>query len=185
MSAERRKKALPEIRSKLLTFELPETLALRYKRSHMHLSKRLESIDWDALLTVSSENISSVCQQLIRHWPEICGVVSSQPMQIVMPGIHQQLTGIANNKPLIYNWTQWRWEPIGSGWPISTSGEQLQKALLDASIQRACLAHVNVETMTLIALLYEFERRTHSKDYTGAVKIIDQIHKAAKNQKLI
>ncbi|MGP5311033.1 hypothetical protein [Vreelandella alkaliphila] len=185
MSASTRSKMLPEIRTKLLALELPDELVSRYERSRLHLSDRLELITWDVLVSISPKSSLNECLQLQRYWPKICNMVRSQPKQVVIPGIHQHLTGNVNNKPIIYNWTRWSWEPIGAGWPLDTTEDEFKKALNTASTHRKYLAPQNVKNAKLMALLYEFERRFNNKNYTDAIKLTTPVHEAIKDCKLL
>ena len=185
MSAPKRSEQLPEIREKLLALELPDELISRYERSRLHLADRLKFITWDLLASISPKGSLEACQQLKHSWPDICRMSRSQPRQVVIPRIHQHLIGHVGNHSFICNWTNWLWEPVGAGWPLSTNEAEFQQALNEAATQRPCLSQVNANSAGLMALLYEFERLWRIKKHTEAVKLITPLYEATKNSKLL
>lgn len=185
MSAQKRSQQLPEIRKKLLSLELPDELVSRYERSRPHLADRLRSIAWDLLVSISPKASLEGSLQLQRYWPDIRRMARLQPRQVVIPRIHQHLIGQWENNSYICNWTRWRWEPVGAGWPLHTSEAEFQQALDEAEKQRPHLAQVSAKRAGLMTLLYEFERLWRLKKHTEAVKLIAPLYEAAKNSGLI
>ena len=81
-----------------------------------------------------------------------------------------------NGAALICNWTRWRWEPIGAGWPLkSESYAPLADALRNASGVRAELREISTEQSHRSATLFEFERLHSLGRFPAAIALVGQL----------
>ncbi|MDX3906518.1 MAG: hypothetical protein QHC78_12585 [Pigmentiphaga sp.] len=171
MTAEERAVRLPVIRERLLECELPEDLADRYDRSHPHLAGRLGAVDLAFLETLVPARSAEAFGRLREHWPALQAMLRQMPRQVVIPRLHQQRIGSLEGRPVVCNWSGWRWEPVGAGWPRSAHG-QLRAALARAAAGRRALREVIPGQACLAALLYEFDHFMKNKDFAPAVRLI-------------
>jgi len=178
MTAEERTSWLPSIRERLLQCELPVELVNRYDRSHPHLAERLEAVDWQFLETLVPRSSMELFSHLHEQWPALKKMLRGMPRQIVIPRLYQHRIGLVGRNPIICNWSRWRWEPIGAGWPRQSTYEQLRNALEGAAATRRIMRQVTAEQAYLAALFYTFEHLVRSKDFVSALKLIGSISEA-------
>lgn len=172
MAVQERASWLPHLREQLLQCDLPETLVSRYDRSHPHLADRLKVIDLGFLETLVPRSLNEAFGKLREHWPALHELTRAMPRQIVIPRLHQHRIGSVDGKPVICNWSRWRWEPVGAGWPRNSTNEQLQKALASAGTTRPTLSVVVPAQARLAGLLYEFDYLIRQRDFASAMKLI-------------
>ncbi|GAB1584239.1 hypothetical protein [Phyllobacterium phragmitis] len=176
-----RTSALLSLRERLLTCVLPEALMARYDRSHPRLSHRLLNVDWALLASLtSSVPARERCDTLRAHWPSLMDELDRLPRQLVLSGLKGRMMGAEGAElPTICNWTRWRWEPVGAGWPKESSPEQLQNVLQCARHTRNDLHNIDAEHAHRAALLFEFEQCLSGGNFTAALSLIDPICKSA------
>jgi hypothetical protein len=168
----RRNAQLPALRTRLLDCLLPDELVDRYDRSHPSLVRRLSDIDWSGLkgLATSAE-MADCCASVERRWNLLLDEVGALPRHLLLPGLAGRMmaSGPAGQLPVICNWSRWRWEPVGAGWPTTPEGHgALQSALDHYQGPRDDLADVDGETAYRAALLHEMEHQLSTANPSGA-----------------
>lgn len=180
MWAAERASWLQVLRGRLLECALPPELVQRYDRSHPSLSQRLQDVDWSFLKAFStSGETGALCDALQGRWPDILEALDAMPRQLVLASLDRRMmaTDAAGTAPVIYNWTRWRWEPVGAAWPFKRhSVGELGDILKKAAAAREDLRGVSTESAMRAALLFEFERRLQSRDFLGALDLVPTIH---------
>lgn len=182
LTARERRSCLRSLRGGLMTCELPNELLARYDRSQPRLSRRLENVDWALLRSLApSREVASLCNALQSHWAGLLRELDALPRHLVLPALDRRMMGAAGNEPAtICNWTRWRWESIGAGWPFRTrSREQLGEFLLTASAVRDELRAINSEAAFRVAMLYEFEHLHASRNFAAALALVAPICESA------
>lgn len=178
MTAEERASRLPSIRESLLGCELPSELVSRYDRSHPHLAERLKAIDLELLETLVPRSSSEAFSELRINWLALQGMLRGMPRNVLIPRLYQHRIGSLDGRPVICNWSRWRWEPVGAGWPRRSTYEQLRQMLENASATRAVLRDVTPGQAYLAAILYEFDHLIRQRDFVSAVKLIAPLSEA-------
>lgn len=181
MTAEERAAQLPSIRERLLACELPEELVSRYDRSQPHLAERLNAIELELLETLVPKNASAAFNELRTNWSALQRMLQGMPRQVVIPRLYQHRIGNLDSRAVICNWSRWRWEPVGAGWPRRTTYEQLRQALETAAATRAVLRLVAPGQAYLAAVFYEFEHLIRQKDFVSAVKLLPTLSDAIRH----
>lgn len=169
---------IPTLRRRLLECELPYELISSYDRSQPTLSERLRSVDWNFLSAVASPEVADLSKVARGHWDDVLSRLEKMPRQIVLPYLDRRNISIDGSSSIaICNWTRWRWEPVGSGWPIRQQNnlEALRSALERASRARNELLDVRVEQAGIAAALFEFERLLTLKEFTAALDVVKTI----------
>ncbi|WP_375058121.1 hypothetical protein [Zobellella sp. DQSA1] len=170
-----RSKTLPDLRTKLMGCDLPKELIERYDRSHPHLLERLKNIPWPLLVSISeNQKNERACIDIQSCWSVILEQLATLPRQLVLPGLGERLMSkTGSDDVLICDWSQWRWEPVGSSWTLSPDIEnQLEIALKKAALHRPEMLDISPWQVQWATRLYEFERRLASKNYAGAINIV-------------
>jgi len=181
MTVEERAAQLPFIRERLLACNLPEELVSRYDRSHPHLAERLNVIELELLETLVPKNSSAAFNELRANWLTLQRMLRGMPRQVVIPRLYQHRIGNLDSRPVICNWSRWRWEPVGAGWPWRTTCEQLRLALENAAATRAVLRAVTPGQAHLAAFLYTFDHLIRQKDFVSAVKLLPPLSDAIRH----
>lgn len=171
---------LSYLRSQLLDCSLPADLVCRYDRSRPHLARRLEHVDWNALRAlVTSDEMVACCALVEAHWPELLAQISRLPRQLVLPALAGRMmaAGPDDAPPVLCNWSRWRWEPVGSGWPITPEGRKaLQSTLAAYTGPRKEVAAIDGEMAYRAALLHETERCLSKSNPAAALTAVKRLH---------
>ncbi len=181
MTAEERAVALPSLRRQLFECELPDELVSRYDRSHPHLADRLNAIDLTLFETLVPASVAEAFGQVRTHWSDLQRLLRAMPRQVFIPRLYQHRIGVLNGRPVICNWSRWRWEPVGAGWPRRSPHDQLRRALQDAAAARRDLLDVTSGQAQLSSVLYEFDQLIRQKDFVSAVKLIVPLSEAIRH----
>lgn len=150
----------------------PETLA-RYRRSRATLADRLPPGVLAALRQdILTPEASQALEALLPHWPTVRARLDTSPLRLVLPqlGTRALLRDTAGQL-LLMDWTRWRLEPAGAGWPVSP---QLRNELQAALTERADPA-LNLDLLELAARVYELDQRLELHDSTGAHALLPGI----------
>lgn len=181
-----RSRQLSELRALLLDCSLPVELIDRYDRSHPDLARRLSNVDWSRMRAVAvSEETIACCASIEAHWNDLLEQVGALPRQVVLPGLVGRMMASrpADLPPVICNWSRWRWEPVGAGWPITPKGRmELRSIFDDYQGPRAELALVDSEGAYRAALLYEMERCLSKSDLSSALVAVERLHQSIGNR---
>jgi len=179
---ERRERSLhlSYIRSRLLDCSLPTELVERYDRSRPHLARRLADVDWSGLRALATSGETAACCALVEaHWTELLVRLSGLPRQLVLPALAGRMmaAGPGDVPPVLCNWSRWRWEPVGSGWPITPEGRKaLRSTLAGYKGPRADLGAIDSEMAYRAALLHEMERCLSKSNPAAALTAIKGLH---------
>lgn len=166
------------LRERLLKCSVPDTLISRYDRSQPSLSRRLQDVDWSLLISLApSEADKDLCKIVQASWPCILKDLDLQPRQVVLSKLDRRMMSAdKSDAPIICNWTRWRWDPVGAGWPFrQRDREQLRGVLQRASQSRSELRAVDAEQAYNTAMLYEFERCVAARDFVTSLSLIEPI----------
>ncbi|WP_336961462.1 hypothetical protein [Sphingobium aquiterrae] len=179
MSARDRAASMRGLRAQLLACDLPETVVARYDRGRPHLSQRLQAVDWRHLqLFSSSRPGAGRCQEMEGRWPDILNMLGRLPRQLVLPMLGRRRMASGGDKGAVMcNWSRWRWEPVGAGWPVTAESlTQLEAALAGASRARGTLSRMTAAQAHYVSALYEFERFHAARDYAAALTLVGALH---------
>lgn len=162
----------PELRNKLLTCELSSRVIELYQRSQVGLLDRLKVISWEHLQAYSGATASKVDWANVEaHLTKILADIAGLPEQLNLNPLGGRMAFGSKDAPKLANVTRWAWEPLGSGWPLNRL-KDLDRALVEAALERAELVDVDPARVNLVARVYEFERRYRNKNYAGAVNVL-------------
>lgn len=169
---------LLHLREELFKCLVPETLIARYDYSQPSLSRRLQVVDWNVLRALApNEHVSDLCKALEAHWCELLAELDAMPRHLVLPELdRRRMAAAGDGRPTICNWTRWRWEPVGAGWPFSQRPVcQLRDVLANASRVRRELRGVDAHKARRAAILFAFERCWAARDFIAALDLAAQI----------
>lgn len=170
-----RNKHLQEMISKIISCDISKELASSYERTHPSLESKLRNINWDVLIELASSSSNRENLLLSQSlWDTFTERLSELPRQVVIPDITRRLTS-KNLAQEIYlcNWSQWRWEPIGSSWPFKhTLSEPIHHALSYASTYRKEIKSVSIDDIKTTSLASKLAFSIDRHDYHTAEKII-------------
>jgi len=180
LDRQQRATQLPRLRSQLIDCSLPRELADRYDRSQPNLVRRLSNVDWDALRAFSpNEEMRSRCALVEAHWDALLAQVGASPRQIVLPGLMGRMMagGEDGRMPILCNWSRWRWEPAGAGWPITAEGRKALRSAFSAYRgPRREFVGINEEAVYRVSLLHEMERQFSKRGLTAALTAVSLLH---------
>lgn len=188
LDAHARKKHLQEMIAKIISCDISEDLSSRYERTHPSLEYKLKSIDWEVVLELSS--CSSNRKRLLLAqscWDSFVKGLSRLPRQIVIPDPTGRLTSISPAKEIyLCNWSNWRWEPIGSSWPFDhTLSDPILHILNYASQYRGEIKDVGVNDIKAASLASKLVSAIDRHDYHVAEKLIINIYSILEKEPLM
>jgi len=179
LKSDERSRALRALRQKLLRAGLPESLVARYDRTHPRLAQRLADIDWELIETLApDDNARRQCQVVRQGWDELIASIDRLPRHLVLPDLRGRMMGSnGQGEAVICNWTRWRWEPVGAGWPHEDYATgQLADLLEGAAAVRPELADVACQQAYLAALLFDFDKSLAATDLTKLLELVARLH---------
>ncbi len=163
--------------SALWAYEPPQDLAARYARSHPMLWQRLDSALIKRLTMAAGEEDGLLVRKLEDHLPRMLTAVQELPLIVVNPDINANtLMQDAEGELWVNYWARWTLEPIGSDWPLGQKSlANLPQGLQRASVRRPALQSVDVQAVTLAALLFEFDWLCAKQQYLDALALIPDL----------
>ena len=171
---------LSRLRRQLLDCVVPAALVDRYDRSQPHLARRLSKVDWNGLRAlVTSGEMLACCESVEAHWTALLEQVGTLPRQLVLPALPGRMMASRPDglPPAICNWSRWRWEPVGSGWPITPEGRKaLQSTFAAYEGPRGELVGIDSAMAYRAALLHEMERCLSKSNPSAALMAMKRLH---------
>ena len=168
---EQRRVAARWLRTRLLHHAPARATQERYLRSRTCLLDRLQPEVLSAMRQdILEPEPSRALDTLILAWPVIRAQLAACPLRLVLPQLGARpMAQDAEGQLWLMDWTRWRLEPAGAGWPVSARlREELQVALADAE-------GLELDLVELSALLHEFDQRIEVQDTSGAHALLPRI----------
>lgn len=176
MSAGERASRLPAIRTQLMSCQMTPALIARYDRSHPHLAKRLQRVDWELLATIAPDHVRPLCRDLRENWNNVLRLIEGMPRQLVLPNLdHRKMALIDGERPWICNWSRWRLEPLGAGLQPEAP-DQFENAIATAASVRHELQGLRPELSILAANLFMLENQWSAQDFSDFFITVNRVH---------
>ncbi|WP_236236127.1 DUF2189 domain-containing protein [Pseudomonas faucium] len=169
------------INRQLLFCEPAVDLLLRFSRTRPYLEQRLQASAIEPLrFACSNSEDAEKVERLLASLPTIVQTLGALPRQIVSLDITNEALLISSSQVFhLSHWSSWRIEPVGCNWPVGER-ERLHEAVESARGIRQSMASVAANDVLLAAFMYSFERFLLRKDYPAALRMLDDIHIAAR-----
>jgi len=164
------------ISEQLILCEPSLELLTRYSRTRPSLEQRFDADTINPLrIACTDQDSRERVNRFVDLIPSFKSKISALPKQIVSLDItNSSLLIYKDSDYCISQWGNWRIEAIGSNWPIAEISK-LQKTLSDKRSKRSSLAAVEISDVVLTARIYTLERYIQRKDFSSALKLLDEI----------
>jgi hypothetical protein len=155
-----------------------QQLLTKYLRSHRTLSDRL-SVDLlaNAVDMAVDEHERTIVKEVCSRLAEVKKVINQVPLAVCIHDLSTpyMLKG-ADGQVVALHFGGWRLEPIGSSWKANKDGRKRIRAWLKKNQPKADdLDCLEVYHITLVALMYRYERYCLKQNYRAAVKMAPRI----------
>lgn len=159
-----------------LRYEIPQRFASLYTNSHALLGQRVSKKMIDRLNIFASDDHRAPLNEVSDNFDFLTSAINRLPLQLVFPGVSGAIAR-ADGEVLLLDHDAWRLEPLGFGWSIGDSDEEIHDLLLRASGLRGDIDDSLVSSVFLCKKMAEFEKKYRTQNFDAAIDCVISLSK--------